>query len=36
MLLTAVPLDCGYRIDLLAEDALIIELKSVEELKDIR
>ena len=26
-------LDCGYRIDLLVEDALIVELKSVEQLK---
>ena len=25
-------LDCGYRIDLLIEDRLVIELKSVEEL----
>jgi GxxExxY protein len=25
-------LDCGYRIDLLVEDQLVIELKSVEEL----
>jgi GxxExxY protein len=28
-------LDCGYRIDLLVEDKLIIELKSVEALNDI-
>jgi len=28
-------LDCGYRIDLLIEDRLIIELKSVEPLKAI-
>jgi GxxExxY protein len=27
-----IKLDCGYRIDLLVEDKLIIELKSVEEL----
>jgi GxxExxY protein len=28
-------LDCGYRIDLLIEDSLIIELKSVDEIKGI-
>ena len=28
-------LDCGYRLDLLVEDALIIDLKSVEEFKGI-
>ena len=28
-------LDCGYRIDLLIDDRLIVELKSVEELKGI-
>jgi GxxExxY protein len=28
-------LDCGYRIDLLVEDALILELKSVDEIKEI-
>ena len=27
-----VHLDCGYRVDLLIEDELIIELKSVEQL----
>jgi len=27
-----VKLDCGYRIDILVEDRLILELKSVEEL----
>ncbi len=27
-----IQLDCGYRIDLLAEDDVIVELKSVEEL----
>ena len=27
-----VKLDCGYRIDLLADDRLIVELKSVEQL----
>ncbi|MCF6190796.1 MAG: GxxExxY protein [Cocleimonas sp.] len=30
-----IKLDCGYRIDLLIEDELIIELKSVEKLKRI-
>ncbi|GAB5523103.1 MAG: GxxExxY protein [Roseivirga sp.] len=30
-----VELDCGYRIDLMVEDKLIIELKSVKELTDI-
>ncbi len=30
-----VKLDCGYRIDLLVEDRLIIELKSVDELAPI-
>jgi len=28
-------LDCGYRIDVLVEDALVVELKSVEEVKGI-
>ena len=28
-------LDCGYRVDLLVEDELIIELKSVEQLRGI-
>ncbi len=28
-------LDCGYRIDLLIEDEIIVELKAVEELKGI-
>jgi len=28
-------LDCGYRIDILVENRLIIELKSVEEIKGI-
>jgi len=31
----AVRLDCGYRVDLLVEDKLIIELKSVEQIKGI-
>jgi GxxExxY protein len=30
-----VSLDCGYRIDLLAEDALILELKAIDEIRDI-
>ena len=30
-----VHLDCGYRIDLLVQDALIAELKSVEEVRGI-
>jgi len=28
-------LDCGYRIDLLVEDKLVVELKSVESLTDV-
>ena len=30
-----VKLDCGYRIDLLVEDKVVIEIKSVEELNNI-
>ena len=30
-----VRLDCGYRVDMLVEDEIILELKSVEELKGI-
>ena len=30
-----VRLDCGYRVDVLVEDALILELKSVEEIKGV-
>jgi GxxExxY protein len=30
-----VKLDCGYRVDILVENKLIIELKSVEEVKGI-
>ena len=30
-----VRLDCGYRIDLLAEKKLVIEIKSVEALNDV-
>jgi GxxExxY protein len=31
----SVRIDCGYRIDLLVEDQLILELKSVEQIKDV-
>ncbi|MBI5325954.1 MAG: GxxExxY protein [Ignavibacteriae bacterium] len=31
----SVKLDCGYRIDLLVEDKLVLELKSVEALNDL-
>ena len=30
-----IQLDCGYRVDLLVEDEIIIELKSVDDLKGI-
>ncbi len=30
-----VRLDCGYRIDILVEDTLVLELKSVDEVKGI-
>ena len=30
-----VKLDCGYRIDLLIENKLVVELKSVEALNDV-
>ena len=30
-----VKLDCGYRLDLLIEDRLIVELKSVDHIKDL-
>ena len=30
-----VRLDCGYRVDVLVENALILELKSVDEIKSI-
>ena len=30
-----VQLDCGYRVDLMVENKLIVELKAVEELNDI-
>jgi GxxExxY protein len=31
----AVRLDCGYRLDLLVEESVIVELKCVEELNDL-
>jgi len=31
----AIRLDCGYRIDILVEDQLILKLKSVDEIKGI-
>jgi GxxExxY protein len=30
-----IKLDCGYRVDLIIEDRLILELKAVEEVKSI-
>lgn len=30
-----VKMDCGYRIDLLVDDTIVIELKSVESLNDV-
>jgi GxxExxY protein len=30
-----VRLDCGYRVDLMVEDRIIVELKSVDELNDV-
>jgi len=30
-----IELDCGYRVDIFVEDNLILELKSVERIKDI-
>ena len=35
LLFEEVKLDCGYRIDLLVEEKLVIEIKSVEALNDI-
>ncbi len=35
MIFEEVKLDCGYRIDLLVENKLVIELKSVESLTDV-
>ncbi|MGB0369215.1 MAG: GxxExxY protein [Flavobacteriales bacterium] len=30
-----VEMDCGYRVDILVEDKLIIELKAIEKLNDV-
>lgn len=30
-----IKLDCGYRVDLLVENKLVLELKSVEDLNDV-
>jgi len=35
MIFEEVKLECGYRIDLLAEKKLVIEIKSVEALNDV-
>lgn len=35
LIFEAVKLDCGYRIDLLVENKLVIEIKSVEAVNDI-
>jgi GxxExxY protein len=35
LLFEEVKLDCGYRIDLLVEDKVVIEIKSVDALNDI-
>jgi len=35
LIFNEVKLDCGYRLDLLVENKLVIEIKSVEELNDI-
>ena len=35
MIFEEVKLDCGYRIDLLVEKKLVIEIKSVEALSDV-
>jgi GxxExxY protein len=35
LIFEAVKLECGYRIDLLVESKLVVELKSVEALNDI-
>jgi GxxExxY protein len=35
LLFEAVKLDCGYRIDLVVENKLVLEIKSVEALNDI-
>lgn len=35
LIFEAVKLDCGYRLDLLVENKVVVELKSVEALNDI-
>ena len=35
MIYEEVKLDCGYRLDLLVEDAVIIELKTVDAFTDV-
>lgn len=35
MVYKGIRLDCGYRIDVLVDDRLILELKAVEEIKGI-
>ena len=35
VLYKGIQLDCGYRVDVLVEDQIILELKSVDELKGI-
>ena len=35
VLQSLIHLDCGYRLDFLVEDKIILELKSVEQLKGI-
>jgi len=35
VLYKGIQLDCGYRVDMLVEDQIILELKSVEEIKGI-
>jgi GxxExxY protein len=33
---TSVPLDCGYKLDIVVEDQVILELKSVERVEPVR
>ncbi len=35
MICKAIRIDCGYRIDLLVEDVVIVELEAVEQVKPI-
>ena len=35
LIFEAVELDCGYRIDLLVESSVVVELKSVKKIEDI-